>query len=114
MSSPNSRAWTGARGSRALSQTACASISSFCASDWRRRRRVLGIRSVFLAAIPPRLYYSAAGTGSGKEATMEAGIERLTALAFIILGLSHAAAPRTWIRFFLDMRAKGDIAGILN
>lgn len=45
---------------------------------------------------------------------MEAGIERLTALAFIILGLSHAAAPRTWIRFFLDMRAKGDIAGILN
>ena len=45
---------------------------------------------------------------------MEAGIERLTALVFIILGLSHVAAPRVWVRFFIDMRAKGDVAGLLN
>ena len=45
---------------------------------------------------------------------METGIERLTALAFIITGLSHVAAPRAWIRFFIDMRARGDVAGLLN
>ena len=45
---------------------------------------------------------------------METGIERLTALAFIIIGISHVAAPRAWVRFFIDMRTKGEIAGILN
>ena len=35
------------------------------------------------------------------------GIERLTALAFIITGLSHIAAPRAWARFFIDMRDAG-------
>lgn len=45
---------------------------------------------------------------------METGIERLTALAFIITGLSHIAAPRVWARFFIDLRAKGEMAGFLN
>jgi uncharacterized protein YjeT (DUF2065 family) len=45
---------------------------------------------------------------------MEIGIERLTALAFIITGLSHIAAPRAWARFFIDMRARGEVAGFLN
>lgn len=45
---------------------------------------------------------------------MIAGIERLTALAFIITGLSHITAPRAWARFFIDMREKGEIAGFLN
>ena len=45
---------------------------------------------------------------------METGIERLTALAFIITGLSHVSAPRAWARFFIGMRAKGEAAGLLN
>jgi len=45
---------------------------------------------------------------------MEAGIERLAALVFIITGLSHVAAPKAWARFFIDMREKGEIAGFLN
>ena len=45
---------------------------------------------------------------------MEAGIERLTALAFILTGLSHIVAPRTWARFFIAMREQGDVAGFLN
>jgi hypothetical protein len=45
---------------------------------------------------------------------MEIGIERLTALSFIIVGLSHIAAPRAWTRFFLAMRDQGEAAGLLN
>lgn len=42
------------------------------------------------------------------------GIERLTALAFIITGLSHVAAPRAWSRFFIAMRDKGAVPGFMN
>ena len=42
------------------------------------------------------------------------GIERLTALGFVIIGLSHIAAPRTWARFFIDMRDRGEVAGLYN
>jgi len=45
---------------------------------------------------------------------MEVGIERLAALVFIITGLSHIAAPRTWVRFFAILRAQGDVGGFLN
>jgi uncharacterized protein YjeT (DUF2065 family) len=42
------------------------------------------------------------------------GIERLTALAFIVTGLSHVAAPAAWARFFIAMRDKGAVPGFLN
>lgn len=42
------------------------------------------------------------------------GIERLTALAFVITGLSHIAAPRAWGRFFMEMRDRGETAGFVN
>ena len=42
------------------------------------------------------------------------GIERLTALAFIITGLSHIAAPRAWARFFVEMRDERAVPGFLN
>lgn len=45
---------------------------------------------------------------------METGIERLTALAFIITGLSHIAAPRAWARFFIGLRERGEVGGFLN
>jgi uncharacterized protein YjeT (DUF2065 family) len=45
---------------------------------------------------------------------MEQGIERLAALVFIVTGLSHVAAPRAWLRFFIDMRARGESAGLYH
>ena len=45
---------------------------------------------------------------------MEAAVERLTALAFIITGLSHMAAPRAWVGFFIDLRDRGEVGGFLN
>lgn len=45
---------------------------------------------------------------------MELAVERLAALAFIVTGLSHIAAPDAWTRFFLDIRARGEAAGLLN
>jgi uncharacterized protein YjeT (DUF2065 family) len=45
---------------------------------------------------------------------MEAAVERLTALAFIVTGLSHMAAPRAWTRFFIEMRERGDPGGLIN
>ena len=42
------------------------------------------------------------------------GIERLTALAFLITGLSHIAAPRAWARLFIQMRERGEAGGLIN
>jgi len=42
------------------------------------------------------------------------GIERLAALAFIVTGLSHIAAPGAWARFFVAMRDKSAVPGFLN
>lgn len=42
------------------------------------------------------------------------GIERLAALCFIITGLSHIAAPRAWARFFIEIRERGEVAGLYN
>jgi uncharacterized protein YjeT (DUF2065 family) len=45
---------------------------------------------------------------------MEVGIERLAALAFIITGLSHIAAPSAWARFFILVRDQGEAGGFIN
>ena len=42
------------------------------------------------------------------------GIERLTALVFIITGLSHVLRPREWARFFIAMRDRSAVPGFLN
>lgn len=42
------------------------------------------------------------------------GVERLTALAFLLNGLSHLAAPRAWARFFVEMRDERAAPGLLN
>lgn len=42
------------------------------------------------------------------------GIERLTALVFIVTGLSHIAAPRAWAHYFIDLRDKGAVPGFIN
>lgn len=45
---------------------------------------------------------------------MEAAVERLAALAFLVNGLSHLLAPRAWVRFFERVEAQGEAAGIWN
>ncbi|HEX8261641.1 MAG TPA: hypothetical protein VF547_02080 [Allosphingosinicella sp.] len=45
---------------------------------------------------------------------MEAAIERLAALAFLVTGLSHLLAPRAWVRFFERVEAQGEAAGVWN
>ena len=42
------------------------------------------------------------------------GIERLTALALIVTGLSHIMAAREWARFFVAMRDHSAVPGFLN
>ncbi|NOS99534.1 MAG: hypothetical protein HOP29_02785 [Phycisphaerales bacterium] len=39
---------------------------------------------------------------------MERSIEILTALSLGIFGLSHLLQPRVWVRFFIDLREKGE------
>lgn len=45
---------------------------------------------------------------------MTEGIEILTALAFLLTGLSHALQPKVWARFFVELGASGDTAGLWN
>ena len=42
------------------------------------------------------------------------GIERVTALVFIITGLSHVTAPREWARFFVAVRDRSAVPGFVN
>src|SRR3989304_3539843 len=42
---------------------------------------------------------------------METAIERFTVLSYLVIGLSHILQPRAWVRFFVNLREKGE-AGI--
>jgi len=42
---------------------------------------------------------------------MEAAIERYVVLSYFVICLSHILQPRAWVRFFVNLREKGD-AGI--
>lgn len=45
---------------------------------------------------------------------METSIEKLVAISFLVIGLSHIFQPRAWIRFFMMLREKGEVGSILN
>ena len=45
---------------------------------------------------------------------MEASVEKLMALFFLVTGLSHIFAPRAWIRFFIMLREKQEVGSLLN
>lgn len=45
---------------------------------------------------------------------METSVEKLTALYFLVFGLSHIAQPRAWVRFFIMLREKQEIGSLLN
>jgi uncharacterized protein YjeT (DUF2065 family) len=45
---------------------------------------------------------------------LETSIEKLVAISFLVIGLSHIAQPRAWVRFFIMFREKGEVGSILN
>ena len=45
---------------------------------------------------------------------MEASVEKLTALFFLVFGLSHIFAPRAWVEFFIMLREKKEVGSLLN
>jgi hypothetical protein len=46
--------------------------------------------------------------------TIEAEIEKLTALCFFVFGLSHLVQPRLWAEFFIRLHDKGAVGSLLN
>ena len=45
---------------------------------------------------------------------MEASVEKLTALYFLFMGLSHIVQPRAWVQFFIMLREKQDVGSLLH
>src|SRR4051812_12685286 len=45
---------------------------------------------------------------------METSVERLTAIFFLVTGLSHILQPRAWVAFFVMLRDKGEVGSFLN
>ena len=39
---------------------------------------------------------------------------RLAVLCFFVTGASHIIQPRVWVRFFMDLHAKGKVGSFLN
>jgi uncharacterized protein YjeT (DUF2065 family) len=46
--------------------------------------------------------------------TVESSVEMLTAVCLLVTGLSHILQPRTWARFFIMLREKGEVGSFLN
>jgi uncharacterized protein YjeT (DUF2065 family) len=46
---------------------------------------------------------------------VEAAIQKLAALFFFVIGVSHVAQPRAWAEFFIAVRGRGPaVAGFVN
>lgn len=45
---------------------------------------------------------------------MEASVEKLTAIFFLVTGLSHIFQPRAWVTFFIALREKGEVGSFIN
>ncbi|MCA1658146.1 MAG: hypothetical protein LC627_02480 [Verrucomicrobiaceae bacterium] len=45
---------------------------------------------------------------------METSVEKLVAINFLVIGLSHLLQPRAWVLFFIMLREKGEIGSFLN
>src|ERR1044072_20240 len=45
---------------------------------------------------------------------MTTSVEKLTALFFLVTGLSHLLQPRVWVQFFIMLREKGEVGSFLN
>jgi hypothetical protein len=45
---------------------------------------------------------------------MEICVQKLTAIFFLVIGLSHILQPRVWVQFFIFLREKGEVGSFLN
>ena len=45
---------------------------------------------------------------------METSVEKLTAIFFLVTGLSHILQPRAWVQFFIMLREKQEVGSLLN
>lgn len=45
---------------------------------------------------------------------METSVEKLVAINFFVIGLSHIFQPRAWVRFFILLREKQEVGSLLN
>jgi uncharacterized protein YjeT (DUF2065 family) len=45
---------------------------------------------------------------------MEIAVQKLVAIFFLVIGLSHILAPRAWAQFFIMLREKGEPGSFLN
>ena len=45
---------------------------------------------------------------------MESSVEKLTAIFFLVTGLSHIFQPRVWVQFFIMLREKGEVGSFIN
>src|SRR3954452_8256157 len=45
---------------------------------------------------------------------MEIAVQKLTAIFFLVTGLSHILQPRVWVQFFIMLREKGEVGSFLN
>ena len=45
---------------------------------------------------------------------MELAVTKLASICFFVIGISHILQSRVWAQFFIDMRAKGEVASFLN
>jgi len=45
--------------------------------------------------------------------TVESSVEMLAAVYLLVTGLSHILQPRTWARFFIMLREKGEVGSFL-
>ena len=44
---------------------------------------------------------------------MEIAVQKIVAVSFIIIGLSHVFRPRVWAQFFIDLSRRGEAASLL-
>jgi hypothetical protein len=72
-------------------------------------------RSVAVKALG-RVQRGSTATERGRysDEIMETSVEKLTALFFLITGLSHIFQPRVWVQFFIFLREKGEVGSFLN
>ena len=45
---------------------------------------------------------------------METSIQKLVAISYLVIGLSHIIQPRVWVRFFIMFRDKGEVGSFLS
>jgi hypothetical protein len=45
---------------------------------------------------------------------METSIQKLVAISYLVIGLSHIFQPRVWAQFFIRWREKGEVGSFLS